>query len=67
MKIQQPKLSRDREGAVLKRAEKLAKRANKSRSQLFAKAMDRLCASMPDSSDEFVFAAVHCVLERSEW
>lgn len=67
---------------VFERAERLAKRSHKSRSQLFSDAireyvarhapedvtdsMDRVCASL-DPSDPFVSAAAHRILEKSEW
>jgi metal-responsive CopG/Arc/MetJ family transcriptional regulator len=64
-------------------AELLARRTKKSRSQLFSDAireyvarhsvdrvtlaMDRVCAALEESSDEFVSRAAGRVLERSEW
>jgi metal-responsive CopG/Arc/MetJ family transcriptional regulator len=64
-------------------AERLARRTKKSRSQLFSdavreylarhaaeevtEAMDRVCAGLGPSPDEFTSAAVHRILERSEW
>ena len=64
-------------------AERLARRTKKSRSQLFSDAvkeyvarhapedvtdaMDRVCAELENSSDEFVAAAAHRILVRSEW
>ena len=68
---------------VFEAAEGLARRTKKSRSQLFSDAvkeyvarhapeavtdaMDRVCAELGNSKDEFVAAAAHRVLERSEW
>ena len=64
-------------------AERLARRTKKSRSQLFSEAikeyvarhapesvtdaMDRVCADLGKPSDEFVAAAAHRILVRSEW
>jgi metal-responsive CopG/Arc/MetJ family transcriptional regulator len=68
---------------VLKRAERLARRTKKSRSQLFSDAlreyvarhapedvtdaMDRVCVELGYSADPFVSAAARRILERSEW
>ncbi len=68
---------------VFKRAERLARRTKKSRSQLFSdavreyvarhapeditEAMDRACAELGGSADEFVSSSARRVLERSEW
>jgi metal-responsive CopG/Arc/MetJ family transcriptional regulator len=68
---------------VFERAERLAQRAKKSRSQLFSEAlneyvarhapdevtdaMDRVCAELGDPADEFVSSAARRVLERSQW
>ena len=68
---------------VFEKAERLAKRAKKSRSQLYSEAlkeyvarhapdevteaMDRVLASIGDSRDPFVSVASRRVLERSEW
>ena len=68
---------------VFEAAERLARRTKKSRSQLFSdaikeyvarhapeavtEAMDRVCAELGNSKDEFVAAAAHRILERSEW
>ena len=68
---------------VFEGAERLARRSKKSRSQLFSdavreyiarhaqeevtEAIDRVCAEIGDSSDEFVSSAAHRVLKRSEW
>jgi metal-responsive CopG/Arc/MetJ family transcriptional regulator len=64
-------------------AERLARRTKKSRSQLFsdavreylarhasddvADAMDRVSAELGNAGDDFVAAAGHRILERSEW
>src|SRR5258708_1728156 len=64
-------------------AERLAQRTQKSRSQLFSDAireyvarhapeditdaMDRVCAEMGNSTDEFVSSAARRILEKSEW
>jgi metal-responsive CopG/Arc/MetJ family transcriptional regulator len=64
-------------------AERLARRTKKSRSQLFSDAvkeyvarhapddvtdaMDRVCAELGNAGDDFVAAAAHRILERSEW
>lgn len=68
---------------VFQRAERLARRTKKSRSQLFSEAlneylarhapeevteaMDRVCAELGDGTDPFVSSAARHVLERSEW
>jgi metal-responsive CopG/Arc/MetJ family transcriptional regulator len=68
---------------VFVRAERLAKRTKKSRSQLFSdavreylarhaaeevtEAMDRACAGLGRSADQFTSAAARRILERSEW
>ena len=68
---------------VFERAERLARRAGRSRSEVFSaalreyvarhapdevtEAMDRVCASVDASSDDFVAKAGRRVLERSEW
>ena len=68
---------------VFEKAERLAKRARKSRSQLYSEAlkeylarhapeevtegMDRVLAKIEDSKDPFVSTASRRVLERSEW
>ena len=68
---------------VFKRAERLARRTKKSRSQLFSdalqeyvarhapddvtEAMDRVCLEVGQQEDPFVSAAARRTLERSEW
>jgi len=68
---------------VFERAERLARRSKKSRSQLFSEAvreyvarhapeevteaMDRVCAEVGASRNDFVAEAARRVLERSEW
>ncbi len=68
---------------VFEGAERLARLARKSRSQLFSEAvreyvarhapdevtdaMDRVCATVGNPHDEFVAAAARRVLERSDW
>jgi metal-responsive CopG/Arc/MetJ family transcriptional regulator len=68
---------------ILAQAERLARRTKKSRSQLFSEAvreyvarhapdevtdaMNRVCADLGDSRDEFVSAASRRILERVEW
>ena len=68
---------------VFEKAERLAQRAKKSRSQLYSEAlkeyvarhapeevteaMDRVLAKIEDAKDPFVSAASRRVLERSEW
>jgi hypothetical protein len=70
-------------GDVFHAAERLARRTRKSRSQLFSdavreyiarhapdevtEAMDRVCAEIGDSKDEFVSLAASRILERTEW
>ena len=64
------------------KAERLARRTRRSRSQLFSdalreyvaryapeevtEAMDRVCAELDDPADDFVLTAARRVLERSE-
>jgi metal-responsive CopG/Arc/MetJ family transcriptional regulator len=68
---------------VFERAERLARRAKKSRSRLFSdalreyvarhapddvtEAMNRVCDEIGDTRDEFVTVAARRTLERSEW
>jgi metal-responsive CopG/Arc/MetJ family transcriptional regulator len=68
---------------LFKRADKLARRARKSRSQLFAEAMreylarhdpdsvaealDRVAAEVQPEQGEFVRRAARRTLERTEW
>ena len=68
---------------VFERAELLARRTKKSRSQLFSDAvteylarqapekvtdaMDRVCRELGRPKDKFVSSAARRVLERSEW
>jgi metal-responsive CopG/Arc/MetJ family transcriptional regulator len=68
---------------VYEDAERLARRTKKSRSRLFTDAikeyverhapeeitdaMDRVCADLENTRDEFVSSASRRVLERSEW
>ena len=68
---------------VFEKAERLARRMKKSRSQLFSnalteyvarhapdyvtEAMDEVCAEIGSESDPFVSAASRRILERSEW
>lgn len=68
---------------VFEDAERLARRSKKSRSQLFSdalkeyiarheaqeitEAMNRVCAVLEDSRDEFLSLAGRRLLERSEW
>ncbi len=68
---------------VFEGAERLARRKKKSRSQLFSdavkeyvarhspedvtEAMDRVCAEVGCSADEFVSSATRRTLEQSEW
>ena len=68
---------------VFERAERLARRARQSRSEVFSRAlreyvarhapdevteaMDRVCAEVGNQRDEFVAAAARRTLERSEW
>lgn len=69
--------------AVFHAAERQAKRAQKSRSQLYADAlteylnrhspdevtdaMNRVVDQLPGAPDPFVLAAAHSVLTRNEW
>lgn len=69
--------------AVFAEAERLARRTNKSRSQLVSDAlreyvarhapdqvtetMDRVCAEAGQETDSFVAAATRRILARSEW
>ncbi len=68
---------------VFQRVERFARRAGRSRSEVFSAAiqeyvarhapdevtdaMDRVCADMPDQPDAFVRAAGRRALERTEW
>ena len=68
---------------VFAKAERLARRMKKSRSELYARAldeyvarhapdriteaMDKVCAELGAERDPFVSAAARRVLERSEW
>ena len=68
---------------VFEKAERLARRMRKSRSQLFANAvaeyvarhapdhvtemMDQVCAEVGSEPDPFLAAASRRILERSEW
>jgi metal-responsive CopG/Arc/MetJ family transcriptional regulator len=68
---------------VFQEAERLARRTKKSRSQLFSDAvreyvarhapdeitdaMNRVCADLGDSRDQFISAAGRRIVERSEW
>jgi predicted transcriptional regulator len=68
---------------VFQRVERFARRAGRSRSEVFSAAiqeyvarhapdevtdaMDRVCADIPDQLDAFVRAAGRRVLERTEW
>lgn len=68
---------------VFERAERLARRGGRSRSELFAaalreymdrhapdevtEAMDRVCATLGAQDDAFVGGAARRVLERTEW
>ena len=68
---------------VFKAAERYARRAQKSRSQLYAEAvseylarhapdevteaMNNVVAELPEPMDPFVAAAARRILERSEW
>ena len=68
---------------VFEKAERLARRMKKSRSQLFSnalteyvarhapdhvtEAMDEVCAEIGSEPDPFVSAASRRILERSEW
>ena len=68
---------------VFEKVERLARRAGRSRSEVFAaalaeyvarhapdevtQAMDRVCADIGDQGDDSVSAASHRVLENTEW
>ena len=68
---------------VFARAERLARRARKSRSQVYSdalreyvarhtpddvtEAMNRVCADVGDGHDAFAAGAARRVLERTEW
>jgi metal-responsive CopG/Arc/MetJ family transcriptional regulator len=68
---------------VFAKAERLARRSKRSRSEVFSaalseyvarhspdevtEAMDRVCADVGEQADRFVAAAGRRVLERSEW
>lgn len=68
---------------VFEKAERLARRARRSRSEVFSaalreyvarhtpdevtEAMDRVCAAVNDEPDCFVTAAARRVLEQTEW
>jgi antitoxin MazE6 len=68
---------------VFAKADRLARRSKRSRSELFSaalseylarhapdevtEAMDRVCAAIGEHADEFVAVAGRRVLERSEW
>jgi metal-responsive CopG/Arc/MetJ family transcriptional regulator len=68
---------------VFEKVERLARRAGRSRSDVFAaalaeyvarhapdevtEAMDRVCADIGIQEDDFVSAASHRVLENTEW
>ncbi len=68
---------------IFEGAERLARRAKKSRSRLFSdalkeylarhaadevtEAMDRTCAELGETKDSFISSAARRVLERSEW
>jgi metal-responsive CopG/Arc/MetJ family transcriptional regulator len=68
---------------VFEKVERLARRAGRSRSEVFAaalseyvarhapdevtEAMNRVCADTGDQEDAFVSAAGHRVLENTEW
>jgi metal-responsive CopG/Arc/MetJ family transcriptional regulator len=68
---------------VFEKVERLARRARRSRSDVFSaalkeyvarhapdevtEAMDRVCAELEDQPDPFVRAAARRVLETSEW
>jgi len=68
---------------IFKVAERLARRTNKSRSQLFSdavreyvarhasdditEAMDRVCAEVEPRSDKFIASASTRILKRAEW
>ena len=68
---------------IFRRAERLARRARRSRSEVYAAAldeyvarhapdevtdtMDRVCEEVGDEEDAFLAAAARHVLERVEW
>ena len=68
---------------IFEKAERLARRSKRSRSELFSaalseyvarhaadevtEAMDRVCAALAEQEDTFVTVASRRVLERSEW
>jgi len=68
---------------VFEGAERLARRARQSRSEVFSRAlreyvarhapdevteaMDRVCADVGDQRDPFIDVAARRILERSEW
>jgi len=68
---------------VFEKAERLARRMRKSRSQLYShaldeyvarhapdrvtEAMDRVCATLGQPTDSFVSTASRRILERSDW
>lgn len=68
---------------VFEKVERLARRARRSRSEVFStalreyvarhtpdevtEAMDRVCAAVNDEPDGFVTAAARRALERTEW
>ena len=68
---------------VFEKAERLARRSKKSRSQLFSdalreyvarhapeevtEAMNRVCNELGDTKDAFVSSAARRILSRSEW
>jgi metal-responsive CopG/Arc/MetJ family transcriptional regulator len=68
---------------IFERAERLAKRSHRSRSELYSaalkeyvarhtpeevtEAMNRVCDEVRDGSEEFISAAARRILERVEW
>jgi metal-responsive CopG/Arc/MetJ family transcriptional regulator len=68
---------------VFEKAERLARRSRRTRSDVFSaalreyvarhapdevtEAMDHVCRQIQDQRDDFVLAAARNVLERSEW
>lgn len=68
---------------VFEKIERLARRAGRSRSEVYSaalaeyvarhapdevtEAMNRVCAAVGDQQDAFVSAAGHSVLEKTEW
>ena len=68
---------------IFEKVERFARRARRSRSEVFAaavleyvaqhtpdavtEAMDRVCATVNDEPDGFVVTAARRVLERTEW